>query len=374
MKEIFLIFLFISINPIKYVSSFNIFSIIRKIKGNSKKNIVLGVIERLQWDRIKPFFISYIKADLKNCECVIFHRYVNEETLTKLNSLGIITYEIPEKYKGMKINNLRYSLYEEYLVDKLDKYNMALHIDVRDSIFQKDVFEFYKSQESFLGIALEEGNMTDKYASSWMKYQYGEEIYEELKNKTIICSGTIWGTVDKFYELSKYIWAEIKSKSPYNINIHDQTAENYLIYHKKMFNDCIISSDIYSGPVMTVGLLSSKGKELLLDSENNILNFNGQVAAVIHQYDRFPKLVKMVKEYFDIPSKTGIKELIETKNKAKRNVRIKYIICFIIVIFIFILLIRRICSKIKTKKYNIKKIVKKKKIKKKRFKKAKIIL
>ena len=265
MKEIFLIFLFISINQIKFVSSFNIFSIIRKIKRNSKKNVVLGVIERLQWDRIKPFFISYIKADFKNCECVIFHRNVNEETLTKLNSLGIITYEIPEKYKGMKIlgiityeipekykgmkiNNLRYSLYEEYLVDKLDKYNMALHIDIRDSIFQKDIFEFYKNQESFLGIALEVENMTNRFASSWMKYQYGEEIYEELKNETIICSGTIWGTVDKFYELSKYIWAEIKSKSPYNINIHDQTAENYLIYHKKLFNDCIISSDIYSGP------------------------------------------------------------------------------------------------------------------------------
>ena len=161
------------------------------------------------------------------------------------------------------------------------------------------------------------------------QHQYGEEMYEELKNKTIICSGTIWGTVDKFYELSKYIWAEIKSKSPYDINIHDQTADNYLIYHKKMFNDCIISSDIYSGPVMTVAILEGKGKEFLLDSENNILNFNGQVAAVIHQYDRFPKLAKIVrKKYFDIPSKIVIHELIENKNKKKRNVRIKYIICF----------------------------------------------
>ena len=373
MKEIFLIFLFISINPIKYVSSFNIFSIIRKIKGNSKKNIVLGVIERLQWDRIKPFFIFYIKADFKNCECVIFHRNVNEETLTKLNTLGIITYEIPEKYKGMKINNLRYSLYEEYLVDKLNKYNMALHIDIRDSIFQKDIFEFYKNEDSFLGIALEEGNMDDKYARPWMKHQYGEEMYEELKNKTIICSGTIWGTVDKFYELSKYIWAEIKSKSPYDINIHDQTADNYLIYHKKMFNDCIISSDIYSGPVMTVAILEGKGKEFLLDSENNILNFNGQVAAVIHQYDRFPKLAKIVrKKFFDIPSKTVIQELIENKNKKKKVLRIKSIICLIIVIFIFILLIRRICLKFKTKKYNTK-IVKKKKTKK-GFKKVKILL
>lgn len=33
--------------------------------------------------------------------------------------------------------------YEDYLSDKLDKYNMILHADIRDTYFQKDVFKLY---------------------------------------------------------------------------------------------------------------------------------------------------------------------------------------------------------------------------------------
>jgi hypothetical protein len=82
---------------------------------------------------------------------------------------------------------------------------MVLHVDIRDTYFQKDFFKYYKNKKHFIGVALEDGNMTDKISSSWMKNQYGKEIFEELKNKTIICSGTIWGTVDKFLELTKNI-------------------------------------------------------------------------------------------------------------------------------------------------------------------------
>ena len=42
-----------------------------------------------------------------------------------------------------------------------------------------------------------------------MKHQYGVKIYEKLKNKRIICSGTLWKTADKFSELARGIWEEI---------------------------------------------------------------------------------------------------------------------------------------------------------------------
>ena len=97
----------------------------------------------------------------------------------------------------MKINNFRYKIYEDYLSDK---YNRILNADVEDTYFQKDVFKLYKNKKHFIGLALEDRNMTDKFSSYWMKNQYDKEIYEELKNRFIICSGTIWGTVDKFLE------------------------------------------------------------------------------------------------------------------------------------------------------------------------------
>ena len=141
MKEIFLIILYLSINPIICKSNFILLSNIKKIKEDNKKNLIIGVIEGYSWKKVKTFFISYIKANFKNCDCVIFYRKIKDDTLNKIRALGIITFEIPKQYNKMKINNVRYKIYKDYLIDKLDKYNMVLHADVRDTYFQKDIFK-----------------------------------------------------------------------------------------------------------------------------------------------------------------------------------------------------------------------------------------
>ena len=183
-----------------------------------------------------------------------------------------------------------------------------------------------------------------------------QEIYEELKNRTTICSGTIWGTVDKFLELAKNIWKEVEKKSPYNFSIHDQTAEAYLIYNKNMFNDCVVTSDIYSGPIMTVGL---SNKNFSHDFEDNLLNFHGDIAAVIHQYDRKPKIVEIVtKKFNNIPDKITLMDYIN----------IIYIICIVIIAFIIIFFSRIIYLK----KKELKEIIKKKE-REKGYKKVKIL-
>ena len=372
MKGIFLTFLYFSIIC---KSNFILLPIIKKLKRDNKKNLVIGVIERYSWITVKPFFISYIKANFKNCDCVIFYRNINDDTLNRIRLLGIITFEIPKQYNRMQINNVRYKIYEDYLSDKLDKYNMILHVDVRDTYFQKDVFKFYNIKKQFIGFALEDGNMTDKCSRIWIKGQYGNEMYEELKNKTIICSGTIWGTVDKFLELSKFIWKEIEKKSSYSLTILDQSSNAYLIYHKNMFNDCIITSDIYSGPVMTVGL---SNKNFSYDSKDNLLNLKGDIAAVIHQYDRKPKMVEIVKKKFiELPYNIVLNDLIVSKNNEDDYIYIKYIIyiiCIIIILFIIIFFSRIIYLKhnFKNAKKKLQKTIKNNE-KRKKYKQVKIL-
>ena len=47
---------------------------------------------------------------------------------------------------------------------------------------------------------------------------------------------------------------------------------------------------------MTIGLTESKN--IILDSNNNILNFKGEIASVIHQYDRHSYLmIKIVNKF-----------------------------------------------------------------------------
>jgi hypothetical protein len=57
----------------------------------------------------------------------------------------------------------------------------------------------------------------------------------------------------------------------------------------------IIKSDNF-GPVMTIGW--NKRENITLDSNDNILNFRGEVAYVIHQYDRHKDLLMKIQEKF----------------------------------------------------------------------------
>jgi len=289
------------------------------IIGNSKKkNLIIGAIANYNWQKIEPFFVSLYKANFQNFDCVMFVFNLSSNTLDKLNSNGIITYKFPKKYKGMKINNVRYKLYEDYLSNKLDKYNIVLHVDVRDTFFQKNFFQIYENKGSFIGFAIEDKNISEKTNAEWMKNQYGIQIYEEIKNERAICSGTIWGTADKFYELTKKIWKEIELKSPYDIKIHDQTATNFLIYYKKLFKDCMIKTDNYKGVILSLHF--AKNTNLSYDSEDNLLDYNGKIkVALVHQYDRLPKLIEKVKKKYCYSSDYSFNLNSSLSNTMKAN-------------------------------------------------------
>jgi len=107
------------------------------INNNSpikKKNLILGVIEYYSWGTIYPFFVSLQKAGFNNCDCVMFVDRIGQETINKLKSFDVKVIQI-ESSIYTKIINYRFKLYEDYLRNNLDKYNLVLTIDVRDSCF-----------------------------------------------------------------------------------------------------------------------------------------------------------------------------------------------------------------------------------------------
>ena len=69
-----------------------------------------------------------------------FFIMLSNKTIENIQYYGAKTIEIPEKYSGMKINNVRYKLYEEYLNNNTDKYNIILHVDVRNIFLSERFF------------------------------------------------------------------------------------------------------------------------------------------------------------------------------------------------------------------------------------------
>ena len=222
---------------------------------------------------------------------------MSQTTISKIKSYGIIIKKIPENIKsGILINNYRWKIYGDFLCDNKDKYKIVFTSDIRDTFFQLDVFQFYNNYNSFLGVAIEDGILTDQINKQWIINIYGLTIYEKIKNERIICSGTVWGTTDKFYEFSKMMWRPFEINRTLGRYIYDQGIANYLIYYDKKFNDSLVKSDNINGRVMTVGL--SNDKDIKFDSENNVLNGKGEIAAVVHQYDRKPNIIEKVKRKY----------------------------------------------------------------------------
>lgn len=330
---------FVSFESIKEKISNDIYNI--KIKyGLAKKNLILGGIRSLPWKSIKPFFVSLFDSNITNCDIVMFCKKISDEVKDNLISLGVQILDIPEEFNKLLVPDVRYVLYERYLRDKWKNYNMILTVDIRDAIFQKDIFKQYENYNSFLGLAIEDGDLTEKSNKRWLSRIYGNDTYEKIKNERIICCGSVWGTADKFYQLTYDMSQELNAKYPLKLNVHDQPVLNYFVYYLKKYKDFIVKSDNF-GFVMTIG--SANRKNISFDSEHNILNYKGEIASLVHQYDRFPDILHSIKKKFDHDIK------INNNNFKSNNLFIYCIILLVFICFVIIvlaLLTKRLLNKI----------------------------
>ena len=341
-KKNLLIFVFISI--INFALLIIIFikryDIIKSNQNKNKKNLIVGVIYRYPWYKIRNYFVSLAKAGFKNIDVVMFVKYLSKETIEKLKSYGVILFTIPDN-PDLVYKCQRYELYAQYLKENKDKYNMVLHTDVRDTIFQKDVFQFYNPDKPFFSVSEEDTLIKDNMNKAWILSITTESIYEQyFADKKAICSGLLIGTPDKFIELNNSIVKLAQGKQ-----LGDQRYINYIIYYEKLFGDRIIIKNNYNSHLMHIGITNRTN--INLDKDDNILNFNGGIASVVHQYDRHKDIVeKFDKKFSDYNfNYTVYKEQQRNKNifsKSRMKIYIIMIIVFNIVVMSIIFIKKKL--------------------------------
>lgn len=232
-------------------------------------------------------------------------------------------------------------MYADFLKEKKTKYNLVFSADIRDTIFQEDIFNYYKNTGPFLGVAIEDGTLNEKLNKKWIISVCGEKIHETIMTERIICVGSLWGTSQLFFEFSNLFFQKLLEYP----NSIEQGIANYLFYHEKLFRDYLVKSDNY-GPVMTIGL--TERSNINLDSKRNILNFNGKIAAVVHQYDRKKYIVRIIKRKFCPKLKPFISINV---NFPKKNIHFFYLN---IELFTILLLIKSYISQYELKQSKFK--------------------
>ena len=119
---------------------------------------------------------------------------------------------------------------------------------------------------------------------------FGEEIFEQIKDKPVVCCGTIIGSYEKIIEFFTHL-TSLTIENP-NLEVGcDQAALNYIV-HRKLLD--IRLCDNNSGPFLTLHHTSNYDLK-----QNRLLLRDGDIASIVHQYDRYSQLVDVFSNLAD---------------------------------------------------------------------------
>ena len=276
-----------------------------------KCNLILTSMINYKWKDIEPFFLSLEKANIKNYECIVWVYNIDKYTKIKIKQYAKII-DIDNKFiKTMKKNNYfitewRHILYNDFLKNNKEKYDKVLLVDIRDVIFQSDIF-LYEWKNNYLGVAEERQTyeMDTIVNKLWIERKYGIETYNSFKKYNIICAGTIISNINVMLNLLELLCEQIFNKGYFKNQ--DQADMNYLIF-KKIFKYPLQISNNNSGPIITIGAENN-----ILIKNEKILNYDGNVASIIHQYDRSEEVELLVDKLYR-----------SKKNASKRQAKVYY--------------------------------------------------
>jgi hypothetical protein len=270
------------------------------------KNLVLGLASGYSVEKIKPFVLSFRQHSQDDMLFVMAD--VSEEMAKFCESNQVYTF-IPDEPLQMQTCQInRYGIYldclEEYFLDAEN----ILIADVRDIVFQSNPFADYpkKSLEFF---AEPEFFKNCSHNAPWVAGIYGAERVNEIADQYVICSGTTMGTRAGMVEYLSTMVHEIQRLEQSGRLLYggeDQPVHNHLVYDNKFTDFNINQNGI--GPICTM----HHAKTLSFNRAGQLLNDDGSVIPVVHQYDRCgPMSVAFVKTALSVKGKSGIKVAAE---------------------------------------------------------------
>ncbi|MBQ9486540.1 MAG: tetratricopeptide repeat protein [Selenomonadaceae bacterium] len=259
------------------------------------KNLVMGVATGYDWYAIEPFIRS-CKRHCENSDIVLFIDNTSDFTRNTLAGEGIILAQVPDALKNMLIINSRWIMYKIFLDRYGGNYGKIFLSDVRDVIFQGNLFEPFAEVENFLCCATEYDNIKntkEHLTSDCLTRLFGSEVAERLADKKIICCGTVLGTLNAVKHLADKMIELLQRSTEWG---DEQAAFNYLIYENQLEIENLIESNCEDGIILTSALFHAANPIQI--QNNKILRGDGNTPAVVHQYDRYPVLVEHVNKMY----------------------------------------------------------------------------
>jgi len=184
--------------------------------------------------------------------------------------------ELEMRLQGLQ--SLRYAEYLRYLRAH-PEYAHVMLSDLRDVIFQRDPFA---DPVDRLEVFLEEPDVTfavDGFNRRWIGDLYGDAGLAQLGAGVVSCSGVTFGTRDGMEAYLATMADEVSAHLP-PLGAHDQAIHNWLLATDRLPDATRVANGY--GRVLTMGAQ----RHIDVTDDHTVLNHDGTVPAVLHQYDR----------------------------------------------------------------------------------------
>eukprot|EP00771_Trimastix_marina_P001526 gnl/Trimastix_PCT/2605.p1 GENE.gnl/Trimastix_PCT/2605~~gnl/Trimastix_PCT/2605.p1 ORF type:complete len:356 (+),score=22.02 gnl/Trimastix_PCT/2605:57-1124(+) len=262
------------------------------------QDVVMGLAKGIQFPFLQRFLQS-IRRFAPLAKIVIWidkESYTREISdlvaLTKTEAILMDPSDLPTPWATMHPSSYRYLLYQQYFNKSSPSNNhpqRVLLLDARDCVFQMNPFE-YLNEDAFYAFLERRGRSISQcgWNRGWVADCFGNSVANSIGDKTICCSGTSggsWEAVKRYVDLQV---GELLSRQSCERNGVDQGVHNVLVHTNKITPLRIIANE--DGPIAQMQEIH----EVKLDLYGRLVNGQGKPYAIIHQYDRFPKLVKIL--------------------------------------------------------------------------------
>ena len=277
------------------------------------KNLVMGVAKGYNWNDIEPFVNSFQK-NCNNADLVLFMDNPSKFTENKLNRGGVRIEQIPENLKHMVVNT-RWEMYENFLSSH-PEYEKIFCTDIRDVIFQGDLFSSYADYKNFLVYATHPYKIQNEPTNTkWIRHIFSENEYQKIKDNFVICAGVVYGSRAGMNIFIENMVEILKRSSEWG---DDQAVYNYLVRNNLLPIENLIESNIANGKILNTDYSYTSYAPQI--SENKIKCLDGSAPAVVHQWTIYGNTVQLVdnlyreKDFQTDENFTDLKSALERQN------------------------------------------------------------
>jgi hypothetical protein len=270
-----------------------------------RRHLILGAVRGYRFDVLAPFVNSLRSTRYAGDVVFLDFGGIDEATREALQGAGVRLEPVADPVLAddgiLHITAARFLAYREFLRAHASEYARVLVTDLRDVVFQAD--PFLADTGPSLACFLEHGDVTiaeQAHNARWIHNCYGPPGLERVGRFPIICSGTTMGPVEAMLGYLGRLSQEALTIRSRQLLVFgdDQGMHNHLIWTRQLDDVHLFPNG--RGNVLTLAIVPQE--RIRFDAVGRLLNDDGTLPAVVHQYDRFPLLTALLGARYGLAS------------------------------------------------------------------------